>query len=172
VAVGNYWIYADSLFTNDTVLIGIDTVSITGYKIVNGNKRWQLNYSFATSLLMPEFLIKNDSVFTPQYTRTGHEVLGLIFIPPKDSTVFYSMMLGGDAFLSSSVSLKKEKYSVPAGSFDSYALYVYDGGLEKDAHVIVPEVGIVNRTLEGLAYPGRAGFVHKSTLIRYNLVKN
>lgn len=161
-AVNNSWIYTDSNQTH------FDTVSVTGVYNNQDYTWWKLrNSSFTMSQCGGEFGVRNDSIFSRQATETGSIVIGLVFIPPRDITIVFPSLVGGDALIEISVTQYDSTYTVPAGSFDRYVTYIFDGGLEKDSLVIVPGVGVVARILEGRAYPGRPAFTVKSYLKSY-----
>lgn len=165
--IGNYWVYVDSIITVDTVIISMDTVFITNVDTINDEYWYKIEgYSYATSILLDKFLIRGDSIFTLQDTRGG-SVIGLVFIPPTTDTTYYNMSVGGDAQMTYFAILKHDIYYSPCGSFNNYALYFSDTGLEKFTYIIVPGVGIVKGIVEGIAYSDRSAFVKNSTLVKY-----
>ena len=168
-AIGNFWVYVDSIIINDTLEVKTDTAMITGFKIVDGRKWWQLrNNSIAMELLWPEFMVQNDSIYTWEHCRSGQQILGLKFVPPQEETICFDRLLGCDTDLTVKVSMKQEEYRSPLGTFNSYVLYDVNEGPTKNLFFVVPGVGILNNTLEG-EIAGRGKFLIKSTLIDYHL---
>jgi hypothetical protein len=163
-AVGNQWLYVDSM--NSTVNTTITKI-ISSNVDSNGFLWWNIeNQSFATGFLGDKVVIRNDSIFSLQFTRGGPSYLGLLLVPPRDTTfTFYRD--GGDVGFEIRVTRGQETYQIPAGSFNNWASYVFSSVLETDSIIVAPKIGILSRTFTGIEYPGRPAFRHYSILLNY-----
>ncbi|MDP2208873.1 MAG: hypothetical protein Q8K98_08875 [Bacteroidota bacterium] len=164
-AVGNTWIYTDSNQTH------FDTVSVTGVYNNQGYTWWKLeNNSFAMVNCYNKFGVRNDTLFNTSTPKGGSEQIGLLFIPPSDSTVEFVRIEGciGNTIM---VTAYYTTYTVPAGTFNNYIAYISQGWREHDSLVIVPGIGIVARILVVKDFPGLPGYTVKSFLKSYVLHK-
>jgi hypothetical protein len=149
LAVGNYWIYSDSTLAEK------DTVKIVGTDTANGFLWWKTNIqSFATTDLMTEFAIRNDTIFVKQPNMLGGYIVSLILIPPRDTSITYSHLSGSDLMVSRTVQKVNRPITVLAGTFPHYIAYVKDIGSNKDSLVLVPGIGIVYHSYKWQSSPG------------------
>jgi hypothetical protein len=166
MANGYQWRYQDSLgpTTANTV-----TEVVSSSMDSNGVTWWNVsNQSFATALMGDKITLRNDSVFSQIATRLGQKGLGLLLVPPRDTTFFF-MRGESDVVFFIRVTPGTMPCQVPAGSFLHWASYVSDNGLEKDSLVIATGIGVLSRTLTGVGYPGRPAFLNRSLLLTYKL---
>jgi hypothetical protein len=147
LAVGNQWTYVDSLFTGSTVSVDTYTVLVSSFRFESGKVWWQLQERRPSSTInLVEIAARNDSIFSLQY-NFQFPVSSLDYIPPPatDTLRFYSL-LGGDVVLQKSVWLNGV-YAVPAGSFDSCAVFfslATPGGF---VEVLKAKIGIVQKEI-------------------------
>lgn len=164
LAVGNEWTYTDSLFTSDSVSVETHTLTVSSYRFENGKVWWQIQdrrHGHTTNLV--EVTARNDSIFSLQY-NFQYPVSSLDYIPPSPTdTLRFSSLVGGDVIVQKSVWLNGE-YVVPAGSFDSCAVFfsrITPGGYTE---VLKPKVGIVQKEIHYSSSLHR-----KEVLIKYLL---
>ncbi len=148
LAVGNYWIYSDSTHSEK------DTVKIISTDTAHGLLWWKMNMrSFATTDLMTEFAIRNDTIFVKQPNMLGGYIVSLILIPPRDTSFTYFHLSGSDLLESRKVQKVNQSITVLAGTFPQYITYVKDFGSNKDSLVLVPGIGIVYHSYTWLSNP-------------------
>jgi hypothetical protein len=148
LAVGNEWTYVDSLFSGETVSVETYTVLVSSFRYDNARAWWQLQERRASSTInLMEIAARNDSIFSLQYNFQS-PVSSLDYIPPSptDTLHFYSLV-GGDVIVTKTVWLNGT-YSVPAGVFDSCAVFVSlvtPGGFTE---ILKPRIGIIQREIQ------------------------
>jgi hypothetical protein len=149
LALGNYWVFVDSMHAET------DTSKVVDYEYSDNFLWWKLNkQTFAMRDLGDNFAIRNDTVFAEEPLRGGGYIIAYVIVPPADSMSGYDYLIGGDAFGHREVTYYHDGFTVPAGTFQSYACYVENIGLGKDSLVIVPKVGAVCRVTEWISFPG------------------
>jgi hypothetical protein len=148
LAVGNQWTYVDSLFTGSTVSVDSYTVIVSSFRFEGGKVWWQLQERRSSSTInLVEITARHDSIFSLQY-NFQFPVSSLDYIPPSptDTLHFYSLV-GGDVIVTKTVWLNGT-YSVPAGVFDSCAVFfslVTPGGFKE---ILKPRIGIIQREIQ------------------------
>lgn len=148
LAVGNEWTYVDSLFSGQAVSVETYTLTVSTFRFENGKVWWQLQERRPSSTMnLIEITARNDSIFSLQY-NFEFPVSSLDYIPPSptDTLHFYSLF-GGDVILTKSVWLNGS-YIVPAGVFDSCAVFfslVTPGGFTE---ILKPRIGIVQKEIQ------------------------
>ena len=163
LALGNEWIYTDSLFTADSVSVETYTLAVSSYRIDLGKVWWQLQERRPTYTTLVEIAAQNDSIFSLQHNFQW-PVVSLDYIPPSatDTLWFYSLH-GGDVGLEKSVWLNGQ-YIVPAGSFDSCAIFFSRPTPDGYTEVLKPRIGIVQKEIQH-----SSSFRRKGVLIDYHL---
>lgn len=148
LAVGNKWTYTDSLFSGGSVSAETYTIVVSGFRFENGKVWWQLLERRSSSTIdLVELMARNDSIFSLQY-NFQYPVSSLEYIPPpttKDTLRFYSL-LGGDVIIQKSVWLNGP-YVVPAGSFDSCAVFFSMATPGGFIEVLKPKIGIIQKEI-------------------------
>lgn len=168
-ATGNSWIYADSLWKSSGLTTEFDSVFILGVELINNQPWWHLSdNSFATVLISPIFMIENDTIYHMETFYPAGNAPAIQFIPPQDTAVTYTTLLGGDVLYTRIVYKLTDPFITPAGIFNECVKYIhYDyGGEPDDVCVICPGVGIVYRLIIFNAWNQ---FFHSSTLVKYQI---
>ncbi|TVM01452.1 MAG: hypothetical protein CV087_10840 [Candidatus Brocadia sp. WS118] len=168
-ATGNSWIYADSLWKSSGLTTEFDSVSIIGVELINDQPWWHLSgYSLTTILISPKFMIENDTIYHMETFYPAGNAPAIQFIPPQDTAVTYTTLLGGDVLYTRTVYKLTDPFITPAGIFNDCVKYIhYDYSGEADnICVICPGVGIVYRLIVFNAWNQ---FIHSSTLVEFQI---
>ena len=166
LAVGNTWNYTDSLFLGDSVSVETYTLSVSSFRKENEKVWWQLEKRYALWTQHIEFTERNDSLFILE-SNFGNPVSSLEYIPPSvsDTLVFFSLF-GGDVVLQKFV-WQNGPYIVPAGTFDSCAVFFSRVTPDGLTEVLKPKVGIIQKDIQDSFYP----FRRKTILTDYHLME-
>jgi len=148
LAVGNEWTYTDSLFSSDSVSVETYTLAVSGFRFENDKVWWQLQERRPSSTIdLVEISARNDSIFSLQY-NFHIPVSSLDYIPPPATdTLHFTSLLGGDVLLQKAVWLNGPYY-VPAGIFDSCAVYFSRPTPAGMTEVLKPRVGILQKEIQ------------------------
>jgi hypothetical protein len=135
-------------FSGETVSVETYTVLVSSFQYDNARVWWQLQERRPSSKInLMEIAARNDSIFSLQYNFQS-TVSSLDYIPPSptDTLHFYSLV-GGDVIVTKTVWLNGT-YSVPAGVFDSCAVFfslVTPGGFTE---ILKLRIGIIQREIQ------------------------
>ena len=173
-AVGNRWTYVDSVISEGGISVDTFTVAVESVRTEGGTNWWTLRNRFNPSIAASEFMIKNDSVYSLQYTESSHglaPIVSLEYIRPQPSdTSIYTSLFDGDVTLIKSATLLHHPYSVPAGTFSGCASYKYQIYPEHYHEILAPGVGILScEILVEPSFDG-AGWRRAMKLLDYKLV--
>jgi len=146
MAVGNYWIYADTVWFNDTPYGRIDTVKVLGRITDNLGEWWILSRWFFN--LGDRIMVRGDSILTYQCCFEGPDstwpYAEVEYLPPLDTPFVHSMVLEGDITFRRTVFRLDSAVTTPAGEF--HGLYGYEGSLwfqKPQVEFLMPGIGFV-----------------------------
>jgi|GEM_PF-3206607 hypothetical protein len=172
LAVGNTWVYVDSLCTNTDTTVRIDTISIIGFRKNKGNVWWKFYHTGRSYGNYYELMEQNDSVYDLQYGEgIGNTSFAAIeYIPPQGDTIILQTTQGGDAGLWKKIYRITQPYFVPSGTFDSCTMFYYHSGQTHQWEVIRPRIGFISfETQNDSLYPGQLFSLRKLKLMNYKL---
>jgi hypothetical protein len=166
LAVGNQWTYRDSLFAGDSISTETYTVRVSSFRYENDKVWWQLQQQWPVSTMnLMEVTARNDSIFSLQY-NFEYPVSSLDYLPPPvTDTIRFFSLLGGDVVIEKSVWLAGE-FIVPAGSFDSCAIFFSRITPNGFTEVLKPRIGIIQKEIQYASSLRR-----KVVLTEYRLTK-
>lgn len=166
LAVGNRWTYRDSLFSGDSISTETYTIRVSSFRYDNGKVWWQLQQQWPSSTVnLMEVTARNDSIFSLQY-NFEYPISVLEYIPPPSTdTLRFFSLFGGDVVIEKSVWLAGE-FIVPAGSFDSCAMFFSRITPVGFTEVLKPRIGIIQKEIQ---YAG--SWRRKVVLIDYELTR-
>jgi hypothetical protein len=146
-ALGNKWKYVDSVFTASETFVDSFVVSVESTRSESGTTWCKLSHPFNPSIAATEFTIRNDSLFSLQYSESPHGIVtlsSLEYIPPLNTdTAHYQSHFDADVVITKSVARTHDSIFVPAGTFAGCAVYWYDIYPEHYREVLKPTVGIL-----------------------------
>ncbi|MCH7762807.1 MAG: hypothetical protein IIB95_03595 [Candidatus Marinimicrobia bacterium] len=143
-AIGNYWIYADSIWINQNLTsVKFDTVEIVEIIMRDSITWWQLS-GWELPYLRREFAVINDSVYSWQifFSQTFKS---LVYIPPPDTMTVYESTISGDILIYRTAELWNEPIELGLGTFHDCGRYTV-GEIAMGAQIeefIAPGVGII-----------------------------
>jgi hypothetical protein len=148
LAVGNRWLYVDSMITSAGTATHADTVVVLGLRSAGATTWYELRSSFNPSIAASEFATSNDSIFSLQYTEAPGgmaPVISLEYLPPPAAgSLVYTSVFDGDALFQKSVAALHETVTVPAGSFADCAVYEYQIYPEHYREIVKPGLGVLS----------------------------
>lgn len=129
MAIGNYWIYADTSWRGGVTESSIDTVKVVDHVTDYLGDWWVLSQPLLS--LGDRIMLKGDSIYTHQDTWYGEEYAVLEYIPPVDTPVTYNV--GYSTFPNLNLVYQRTVcesdtiITAPAGTFNN--LWVYESNV-------------------------------------------
>ena len=167
MAIGNYWIYADTSWRGGVTDSSIDTVKVVDHVTDYLGDWWVLSQPLLS--LGDRIMLKGDSIYTSQYDWVG-PYAEREYIPPIDTPYTYYMRLYGDIVFSRTVYRSFTMITTPAGAFD--ALYAYDCNFycsEPLRQFIKPGVGFVYQEQLVCRWGPSTDLTRRTWLVEYHL---
>ncbi len=148
LALGNRWTYVDSVNTGDLIQVDTVTAVVESVRTLGGYTWWQLRSVFNPSIGSREFSVRNDSVFSLQYTKSPAGLAGrpsLEYVKPASSdTATFTSHFGGDVTITKSAKLLRQVYASRAGVFLGAITFDYLIYPERYHEVLVPGLGVIS----------------------------
>jgi hypothetical protein len=119
MAVGNYWVYAETTWTMDGIAARLDSIEVIGRHHDDLGQWWVLRSPFPW--LEDTVMVRNDTVFSRTYGWPGL-FMSVEYIPAAD-TPFNYMVIRGDIGYTRTVSPVDSVVTVPAGSYGESYMY-------------------------------------------------
>jgi hypothetical protein len=169
MAMGNYWVYADSTWKNGVIESSIDTVKVIDHETDSLGDWWVLSQPLLS--LGDRIMLKGDSIYTSQYGWTG-PYAEREYIPPVDTPYTYHMILYGDIGFLRTVFRSFTMITTPAGAFDG--LYGYDCRFycsEPLRQFIKPGVGFIYQEQWPCAWGTSSVFTRRTWLVEYYIAE-
>jgi hypothetical protein len=169
--VGNYWNYIDSLYQENKFTVTNHRTTIIKEEVID-NKTWYTidnlligMMSFGYYYWLDNKIYSRFVTWTPNYYTEGVKI-----IPAKEFGINYGMTISSDTggIFVFAIHYKKN-YKVNNFIFSEYFEYSYSGGLEEYKVIIVPGIGVVDFYEIGQDYPGRKGFILRSSIENYSI---
>ncbi len=166
MAIGNYWVYADSVWDTDHFIGSIDSVMVRGqFTDSTGSKWWTLTGSLFD--LNDSIMIRNDSIFDYQHGAV-YDFASLFYIPSKDTLSTYGVLIG-DIMSDRTVQLESNIISTPVGRWLGTYSYYSDQITPYTHSWIVPGIGFIKMEERYFDYDA-AQITHKKILLRTNVI--
>lgn len=173
LAVGNRWTYVDSITTGDIIQVDTITVVVESVSVRGAYTWWKLRNAFNPSIASREFTLRNDSIYSLQYTRSPGgpaPIVSLEYVrPPSLDTVIYKSLFGGDVSLMKSAAYLRNPVTVKAGIFLGCISYDYSIYPERYHEVLVPGLGVVSCEIVAPSSVYDQGWRRSIWLIDYRL---
>jgi hypothetical protein len=173
-ALGNRWIYVDTIISSSGTVVNLDTVSVIGLRTEGSKSWWRLQNTFNPSIAATQFLLSNDSVFSLQQTETPSgpgSIVSLEYISsPTSDTSFYHSIFDADVLILKAVTRLNAQFLTPAGSFDNCAVFMYEIYPEHYREIESPGIGILSCEVHKDSTERYGPGAHrKLTLVSYTL---
>lgn len=173
VAIGNYWVYAETTWTAHDMTAVIDSVAVTGQHHDSLGEWWLLSSHLLS--LGDTIAVVEDSIYSYQCCYDNGIDYSLYrekeYVPAVDTPFTYNMILQGDLLYMRTAELLDTVVDVPAGSF--VGCYAYTGlgfYLDLYQHVLAPGVGFIYAESENdITQPLTPYRKHKMALLRYRV---
>lgn len=168
MAIGNYWVYAETTWTDHGMVAKIDSIEVIGKYTDSTGDWWKLSQQF--SWLNDSIMVRGDTIFSADWGWTGPYPVPE-YIPAADTSFRYNI-LRGDMMTSRVVSPIDSTITVPAGTFRG--TYEYSGRdlwwLRFPYRVyLAPGVGFLYLEMTYTPTTPNKPYYRKSHLLRYHL---
>ncbi|MFZ1685436.1 MAG: hypothetical protein WAU88_15070 [Candidatus Zixiibacteriota bacterium] len=148
LALGNRWIYLDSVFESDTLLeITTDTMMIEEeFTDLNGHwwvwKRWQDPFG-RTSMVRGDTIFSQQDAYAPLPGGAPFYFISKEIIPPVGDSSRYMIIFGGDMVTYRDAVRLHSPFTAPVGSFDNCLKFTSDLGYVTNTEILAPGVGFI-----------------------------
>ena len=171
-AVGNYWIYAETTWTDTGIITGTDSIAVTASHTDSLGDWWLLSEHLLE--LGDTIAVVGDSIYSYQCCLEGLTYYHLYrereYIPACNAPFTYGMILFGDLLYQRTVARLDSVIVVPAGRFAG--CYEYTGvGVYGTPyrHILAPGIGFVYSYSEPSIYEPYPSTTTKTVLLRYHI---
>ncbi len=167
-AIGNYWIYIDSLYIDGEFnSVSFDTMTIVDTMHTLGKKWWKVEGYRTLPYIWEYYAIENDSVYSIQ--GGWSPILSLDYIYPTDSLTVLQTLIEGDLGLLRYVIKSTAPVTTDIGTFQNCGKYY--GGWSKDSQYaeeyIKPGIGFV-KSIFWYKNPNQPRYRHSRYLFDYH----
>lgn len=175
LAIGNYWIYADTVWQNGVPESSLDTIEVIDFVSDPLGEWWILSEPLLT--LGDRIMLKGDSIYSLQ-RRFLSDLIAKEYIPAVDTPVIYDRII--DTFGPWSPDNQRTVYMsdtsiiVPAGTFSdlwAYTTRVHDP--DPWLQYFKPEVGFISTYYQYTFFSlnGSIEVIHHTRLVEYHVVE-
>lgn len=164
-AVGQYWVYAESTWINDSLTVTEESVVVAA-KLADPVGRWSV-LSSSLGSLDSMYFVRNDTVYGRHLSGDSLPFAWQEYIAIPNASDSYTVTLYGPLTATRVVSRVDSAINIHSHSFDSCLAYSNQiVGTERTApeihhHVIAPGVGLIVMEFERLPFPGNSTHVKK-----------
>lgn len=168
-AIGNYWVYVDSIWNDDQLIeVSFDTVTIIDTFMLDGHIWWEVEGHRPLPFIYAEFAIRNDTIFSIQGSWTRE--LSIDYIPPPDTLVAYYSIYEGDLWIDRTAIKYPEPIIVGLGSFIECGQYITEDDPYYWEEYVYPGIGIiVSKTFRDSNWQWPYTRTRKLELIKYDV---